>query len=316
MRILVVGGTAFVGRAIVETAVARGHEVTVLHRGETEPVDLPPVEHLHVDRLGDLSVLAGREFDSVLDVCAYFPRHVATLADALAGRVGHYTFISTISVYPDDVVTGATESSPIRQPPFPDSEIPVGSAYGDLKAACETVVQQRFAGRALIIRPGYIVGPYDTTDRYTSYVRRAALDDPLLMPGDPADPMQVVDVRDLAEFTVARVEATDIETYLVVGEDTTFGDIATIACEAAGTSPKVEWIVSDDITDGASGDAFEFPLWSPDAGGFLRLDPAKALAAGLLRRPPLETTADTLVWDVLRGRPPLKVTSMRRGQGT
>jgi len=312
MKVLVVGGTQFVGRAIVETAYERGHDITLLHRGETEPSDLPAVEHLHADRLGDLSMLADREFDAVVDVCAYFPRHVTTLADALGDRVRHYTFISTISAYPDNLANGATETTSIRQPPFPDTESQAGENYGGLKAACESVVRQRFAERALIVRPGYVVGPYDVTDRYTSYVRRAALDDPLLMPGGPEDPMQLIDVRDLAEFTVLRVEFRDTETYVVVGVDTTFGEIANVTREAAGTRPKVDWVAPEDMGDDKSGEVTEFPLWSPNPSGLLRFDATKAVNAGLTRRPLLDTTADTLAWDVLRGCPPLKVSSPRR----
>ena len=305
MKILVVGGTKFVGRAIVERAYADGHEVTLLHRGESEAADLPDVEHVHADRLGDLSVLSDRTFDAVVDVCAYFPRHVSTLADALGDRTGHYTFISTISAYPDDTPARSTELTPIRQPPFPDTEVVTGETYGALKAACETVVQQRFSGRALIIRPGYIVGPNDTTDRYTTYVRRAALDDPLLMPGKPEGPMQIVDVRDVANFTIERLEQRDTETYVVVGEDTTFGEIAQVTREAAGTSPKIEWVGAEDLDLNADGDAAGFPLWSSESDDFLRFDATKAIDAGLSYRTLLDTTADTLVWDVLRGRPPL-----------
>ena len=204
MRLLVIGGTHFVGRAVVEDAVARGHAVTVFHRGGTEPDGFPDAEHVHGDRDGGLDPLRGRSWDVVLDTCGYMPRVVRASAELLADGVEHYGFISTLSVYPDDTPGGMNEETPIYGPPFPDTEEITEASYGPLKAACEAEVQAAFPGRCLIVRPGYIVGPHDPSDRFTSWVRRAAAGGPMLAPRPSSEALQVVDARDLGAFTLDR----------------------------------------------------------------------------------------------------------------
>ncbi|HKH88258.1 MAG TPA: hypothetical protein VKA05_05520, partial [Acidimicrobiales bacterium] len=243
MRLLVIGGTHFVGRAYVEQAVERGHDVTVFHRGADEPVGFPAVEHLHGDRLTGLAVLGGRDWDSALDTCAYFPRAVGLLGEALSERVGHYAFVSTLSVLPDPLPVGATEATPTHGPPYPESEEVTADTYGPLKVACELAVGAGFP-RALVIRPGYIVGPHDPTGRFTSFVRRAARGGEMLAPGPPEAPVQVVDVRDLASFMLDRVEAGDTDTYGVVGpgEPLTMEGWLEVVREAAGASTAFTWV--------------------------------------------------------------------------
>jgi 2'-hydroxyisoflavone reductase len=211
VKILVVGGTKFVGRAFVEEAIRRGHDVTVFHRGSTEPNGFPNVRHLHGDRDGGLDALAGTRWDAALDTCAYIPRLVRELASVIGDTLDHYTFVSTLSVLGDPIPAGATEETPVFGPPFPDTEDITNETYGPLKVACEVEARTAFADRLLIIRPGYIVGPYDPTDRFTYWARRPAAGGEMLAPGPPDAPFQVVDARDLGAFMLDRIEAGDAE---------------------------------------------------------------------------------------------------------
>lgn len=242
MDILVVGGTQFVGRAFVEEAARRGHSITVFHRGTTEPSDFPDVEHLHGDRNGDLAVLKGRAWDVALDSSAYAPRAVSELAAGIGRSVGHYTLVSTISVYPLDTPPGATERSPVRSAPDPGAEEVTGDTYGPLKVACETEGRSGFEGRCLVVRPGYIVGPHDPTDRFTSYVRRAAGGGEMLAPGPPEAAFQVLDVRDFASFIADRVEAGDVETYCVTGPSITIRETLETAVGVGGAGTELTWV--------------------------------------------------------------------------
>ncbi len=241
MKILTIGGTRFFGRAFVEEAARRGHEVTVFHRGESEPTDLPQVEHLHGDRKDGLELLAGRSWDAVLDTCAFVPREVSDLAAAIGDRIGHYTLVSSLSVHPDDLPVGATEDTPTHQPPFPDTEEVTEETYGPLKVACEVEAAAVFGGRLLVIRPGYIVGPHDPTDRFTYWVRRAAAGGEMLAAGPPDAPIQGIDARDLGTFVLDRVEASDTDTYGVVGpaEPATTADVVEAARTAGGAGHLV-----------------------------------------------------------------------------
>ena len=226
MQLLVIGGTHFVGRALVEDAVERGHEVTVFHRGPAEPAGFPPVEHVHGDRDGGLEGLAGRTWDAAIDTCGYVPRVVRDSARLLADAVRSYTFISTLSVYPDDAPAGCNEGTPTHQPPFPDTEEITDESYGPLKVACEREALDAFSGRCLVVRPGYIVGPHDPSDRFTYWVRRAAAGGRMLAPGPQDHALQVVDVRDLGAFTLDHVEAGTADVFGVVGphEPLTWGE--------------------------------------------------------------------------------------------
>ena len=195
MRILVVGGTIFVGRALTEVALARGHAVTLLNRGKSGAAVPAGVEQLTADRNGDLSVLQGREWDAVIDTCAYFPRQVRSLRTALGGAP-HYTLISTVSVYADHARPGLNEESPLATPILDDTITTVDAgSYGPLKSGCEAV-----AGTGnLIIRPGIIAGPHDPTGRFAYWIRRLADEGEFLAPGDGSAALQVIDARDLAE---------------------------------------------------------------------------------------------------------------------
>jgi 2'-hydroxyisoflavone reductase len=309
VRLLVIGGTQFVGRAFVEEAVERGHEVTVFHRGSTEPEELPEVEHLHGDRDGGLGVLEGGTWDGALDTCAYVPRLVREAAAALAGSVRHYTLVSTLSVHADPMPIGSTEDTPLHLPPFPDTEEITGETYGPLKVACEVEARSAWGERLLIVRPGYIVGPHDPTDRFTYWVRRAADAGEMLAPGPPEAPFQVVDVRDLVAFMLAQIEESDTNVYGVVGpgEALTMADVLDTSRAVAGADTRMTW-VAQDVLHALGDDQFIWlPMWHPDDAGAHTYDPSRAMGAGLRHRPFSETVEAILEWDRGRGRPKLKV---------
>jgi 2'-hydroxyisoflavone reductase len=307
VKILAVGGTRFFGRAFVEEAARRGHEVSVFHRGESEPKDLPGVEHLHGDRKDGLELIAGRTWDAVLDTCAFVPREVRELAEAIGDRVAHYTLVSSLSVHPDDLPVGATEETPTHQPPFPDTEEATDAAYGPLKVACEMEAASAFAERLLVIRPGYIVGPHDPTDRFTYWVRRAAAGGEMLAAGPPGASIQGIDARDLGTFVLDRIEGGDTDTYGVVGpaEPATMAGVLEAARSAGGADTAFVWADQDWVL--GLGDRHEtwFPMWHPQLPGFHAYDAKKAAASGLRPRPFEETIAETLDWDRRRGLPPL-----------
>jgi 2'-hydroxyisoflavone reductase len=308
VRLLVIGGTRFVGRAFVEQAVRHGHDVAVFHRSVSEPEDFPSVEHLHGDRDGDLGLLRGRSWDAVLDTCAYVPRAVREAAAVLQGFAGHYTLVSTLSVHPDDMPAGSTEEAATFRSPFPQTEMVTEETYGPLKVACEHEASAAFGNRCLIIRPGYIVGPHDPSDRFTFYLRRAAGGGEMAAPGPPDAPLQVIDVRDLAAFMLGRVEAADSGVFGVAGpgERIVMRDVLETARDVAGADTTFTW-VSEGFLEAVGDQAQEwFPMWEPWLPGLHSYDAAKAVAAGLRFRPFTETVHDTLAWDQERGQPDLR----------
>src|SRR5882762_6808084 len=202
MRILVLGGTRFLGRGFVVAAQARGHELTLFNRGRTNPELHPRVERILGDRDGGLGALAGRTWDAVVDPSGFFPRVVGASARALAGSVGRYLFVSSISVYAEPIPHGVDETAPVAPLADPAVEDIGGGAYGGLKALCEDRVREAFGERATVVRPGLIVGPHDTTDRFPYWPRRIARGGEVLAPGEPSAPVQLIDARDLAAFMV------------------------------------------------------------------------------------------------------------------
>jgi 2'-hydroxyisoflavone reductase len=300
MRMLFIGGTRFVGRAMAEAALKSGHDVTVLHRGKTSPDDLPGAEHLLADRDQDLSPLDGREFDATVDVCAYVPRQVDVLAAALGRRGGHHVFISTMSVYADTDAPGLTEDSPLVDPPAPGVEEVTNETYGGLKVLCERAALAAYGEDNLtIVRPTYVVGPRDYTFRFPWWVRRVAAGGEVLAPGPQASPMQVVDARDQGSWTVKLAEAGTPGTFNGIGTGLPFGfdDMLTATVEAVGppgttlTWVDGDWLVKEGVT------ALHLPLWNEGSVEWtLAGDNARARATGLEPRPLAETIADTLSW--------------------
>jgi 2'-hydroxyisoflavone reductase len=288
MRILVIGGTSFVGRHMAQTALDRGHEVTLFNRGKTNPDVLPQAERLTGDRNSDLSALDGRDWDATIDVCAYVPRQVRTVLESLGTRGGHYVFVSTISVFPDETPTLYTEDSPLREPAW-DDEL-VMEKYGELKVACEQVARELAGDRLLVIRPGYVIGPYDPTHRFTYWVERVAeARSPMATP-DVAQPLQCIDGRDLAAFTISRLEAGDGTAYNVTAPAPapTFGQVLETIGRGVGQSlPELRAVGFDE----------RLPLAAPpDDWSLMEADLSKPVAAGLTWRPLEQTVADTFDW--------------------
>jgi 2'-hydroxyisoflavone reductase len=293
MRILILGGTKFLGRHTVDAALARGHDVTLFNRGQTRPELFPGVEKLRGDRDGDIGALEGRSFDAVVDTSGYVPRVVAATLDAL-GDVGHYTFVSSISVY-GEVPTPPTEATPVAELAEPTED--VGEAYGPLKADCEDVVRERFPD-AFVPRPGLIVGPWDPTGRFTYWPARLADGGRVLAPAPQDADAQVIDVRDLAAWIVRAAEDGLAGTYNAVDRPTTRAALVETCRRVAGMEAEVIWVDSGFLLEHEVGEWMELPLWlaSREWAGMLSVDPGAAFAAGLETRPLEETARDTLDW--------------------
>lgn len=290
MRILMIGGTRLVGRQIATAALERGHDVTLFNRGKADPDGLPGARLLIGDRDRDLSALtdAGETWDATIDVCAYHPGQVRRLLDALDGRGGHYTFISTISVYAHDRVSeGYGEDAELLPADWDDT---AGmERYGESKVACEQLAAELAGDRLLVIRPGYVIGPYDYTERFTHWIRKVAAGEPFDAPA--ADqPLQGVDGRDLGAFTVACTEklANDVFHVTAPQEVPTFREILGRIADALGTTvPEARWSDPDDERD-------DLPLAAPrEWWPFMKADLSKAMDAGLTWRPLEDTVRDT-----------------------
>jgi 2'-hydroxyisoflavone reductase len=299
VKLLVLGGTKFLGRHAVDAALADGHEVTMFTRGQTSPELFPEVEHLEGDRDGKLDALAGRTWDGVVDTSGYVPRIVRQSTELLRDAVGRYVFVSSISVYGD--FSGAiTEATPVAELEDPDSE-EILESYGALKAACERVVEQAFGDRSARVRAGLIVGPFDPTDRFTYWPRRIAAGGEVLGPGDPGAPVQFVDARDLAAWLVRLALDGPGGVFNATGpsERLTFGELLDRARAAIGSDANVVWTEEQRVLDAGVQPWTELPLWLPgtDFAGMARADISRAVDAGLRFRPLEETVLDTLAWD-------------------
>jgi 2'-hydroxyisoflavone reductase len=309
MRILFVGGTRFVGRAMAESAVTAGHEVTLLHRGQTNDPALDQVEHLLADRNGDLSVLAGREFDATVDVCAYVPRHVRTLAAALDGRGGHHVLVSSVSAYAEPAGPGYDEDSPLARLDDPTVEEVTGETYGGLKVLCEEAAAEAYGAEHLaVLRPTYVVGPHDYTGRFTWWVRRVAAGGEVLAPGPYDAPMQVIDARDQGDLAVRVCENATAGPLTVATPAPPYGlgdllDATVAAVGPAGT--HLTWV--DPAWYAEQGGTYQTaPLWTEgSAEHVMAADPARAVAAGLRTRPVEQTVADTWAWIQQAGPEPV-----------
>ena len=307
MKLLVIGGTRFVGRHLVEAALARGAAVTLFNRGQSAPAP-PGAEHRQGDRSGDLAALANGEWDAVIDTCGYLPGEVARMAQALAGRVGCYAFVSSLSVYAS-AATPNREGSALGVIDDTDTNIIDGRTYGPLKALCEAEVQRRFGAAALILRPGLIVGPHDPTQRFTFWparLGRASDGDTVLAPGTPDTPVQIIDARDLAAFVLRCLEAGTRGVFNVVSEPgrLTMGEVLASCAAAAGVSVRFQWCDVAALQAQGLEPWNDLPLVVPtteDYRAFMCNDVSQALAAGLALRPLAQTVADTLAW--YRGLP-------------
>ncbi len=297
MRILVIGGTQFVGRHIVEAALAAGDDVTLFHRGRTNPELFAEAEHRWGDRDRDLSALAAGEWDATVDTSAYVPRQVRTLAAALGRRGGRYVQISSVSAYGGATGPAMTEDAPLAELDDPATEVVDGQTYGGLKALCERAAREAFGSGPIdavsIVRPTYVVGPHDHTGRFTYWIERVARGGQVLAPGPRANPFQVIDARDLAPFVVLLAHGAVHGTFHTVSPAPPFSfeDFLTAAVGEVGPpGTRLVWVDADPLAEAGMTPA-ELPLW---AGTDLdrdvsALDPSRAIAAGLRPRPLAQT---------------------------
>jgi 2'-hydroxyisoflavone reductase len=309
MKLLILGGTRFLGRHLVTAAQAHGHEVTVFNRGNyaTE------VESIKGDRHTELHKLQGRQWDAVVDTSGHLPRAVSAAAKVLSNEVERYVFISSQNVYKDVSIPGIEETYPLRT--LTDEQIEranaidtsgqpsYGELYGGLKALCEQAAEEAMPNRVLIIRPGLIVGPDDYTDRFTYWPARVARGGEVLAPGRPERYIQFIDVRDLAEWTISMIERKATGAYNTHGlpNSLTMQQLLEECKSVTGSDAELTWISEDFLLHENVAAWSEMPLWLPEEAaphlkGFMFINPDKAIKAGLNFRPLRDTIRDTLAW--------------------
>jgi 2'-hydroxyisoflavone reductase len=310
LRILVLGGTRFIGIYITELAIKRGHRVTLFNRGKTNPQLFAKLEKLKGDRDGQLDSLRGRKWDVVIDDSGFIPRQVRLSAELLAPSVRQYLFMSSVSVYAN-FAAAADEDSPVGRLSDERIEKVDENTYGPLKALCEKALSAALPGRVTLLRPGYIVGPGDNSDRFTYWPARAARGGEMLAPDAAADPIQFVDVRDLARFTLDLLERNVAGTFNVVSASGQFtmGDLvdASVRCANAVAQPSAPprpiWVPAEFMRQHDVSFATDMPIWSDPTGadaGFAKTSASRALAAGLTIGAITDTVCDTLVWHLAR----------------
>lgn len=309
LRILILGGTGFTGPHQVRYALSRGHLITLFNRGK-QPHEWPGrVEELIGDRnTGDLKALEGREWDVCIDNPTTLPFWVRDAGRVLRGKIKHFIFISTISVYADDL-NPADESAPVAEYPGKDAmaetmesfRAKAGELYGPLKALSEKEAEKEFPGKVTIIRPGLIVGPGDETDRFTYWPVRLSRGGEVLAPGDGSDPVQFIDARDLAEWTIRMSEVPVMGTFNATGPEhpLQMKEMLTSIAAAIHADAKLVWVPTDFLESQKVEAWSDMPVWVPGRGnsaGFAKRSIRKALAAGLTFRPLVTTASDTLGW--------------------
>jgi len=316
MKLLILGGTLFLGRHLVLAAQKRNHELTLFNRGNHPSPDFPNLETLHGDRHSDLAKLQGRRWDAVVDTSGYLPRTVRASAKALSQSVDRYVFISSISAYAGFSVPGIDETAPLAtltaeqreeanaiDTSGPASAVNYGKLYGGLKALCEQEVEAALPNRTLIIRPGLLVGPDDYTDRFTYWPVRVARGGEVLAPGRPDRYVQFIDVRDLAEWTVRMIETKGTGTYNANGlpNELTMATVLQDCKTATGSDASFTWVDEDFLLQEGVAAWGEMPLWMPEEAaphlkGFMFINCDRAVAAGLTFRALSVTVKDLLTW--------------------
>jgi 2'-hydroxyisoflavone reductase len=310
LRILILGGTGFIGPHQVRYALARGHKLTLFNRGR-RPKEWPaPVEELVGDRnTGHLEALEGREWDACVDNPTTLPFWVRDAGQVLKGKVKHYVFVSTLSVYGGEKDAGQDESAPLAEykgaDPMKETidtlRASVETLYGPLKARSEKEAQKWFSAQTTVVRPGLIVGPGDESDRFTYWPVRLDRGGEVLAPGDGKDPVQLVDARDLAEWTIRLVEARTLGVFNAMGpeRELTMGAMLDATREAVGSKPTLAWVSAEFLEQQKVSAWGDMPVWVPgkgDTAGFSRRSNRKAVGAGLAFRPIADTARDTLAW--------------------
>ena len=306
MKLVVLSGTVFLGRHLVDSALRRGHEVTIFTRGKSNPDVYPEVEKLQGNRDGNMEALEGRTWDAVLDTSGYIPRIVKASADLLAPAAKLYCFISTISVYADFSRPNFDEDTALGTTPDETVEEVTGATYGPLKVLCEKAVQEAFPGRALIVRPGLIVGPLDHTDRFSYWPRRIAQGGEVLAPGDGNDPVQIIDGRDLADWTISMVEKGATGVYNATGPAAPLAikEVVDQCLDTTGSGADITWVSAEFLKEKGVTPWGDLPSWIPAEGPLAYMQSAdvrRAVDNGLTFRPLSETILDTLAY--LAGRP-------------
>lgn len=304
MDILVIGGSRFVGRHLVEAALARGHSVTLFNRG-SRPEVFPDLELIRGDRDGDLSSLEGRRWDAVIDTCGYVPRQLRASAGSLADAVGHYTFISSISVYADHEAADQDEDAPLALLREETEEI-TGETYGALKALCEQEAEACLPGRVLIVRPGLVVGPFDPTDRFTYWPARLDAGGEVLAPGPAGAPVQWIDARDMAAWVLGAIERNEAGRFNAVSpaRRDTMGDLLEACRIAAGNDAELIWVDADFLRAHGVQPFVDLPFWLPGAASnFMTVAGGRAHTSGLRARPVIDSVRDTLAWHRTREAP-------------
>jgi nucleoside-diphosphate-sugar epimerase len=303
VRVLILGGTLFVGRHLVEAALERGHDVTLFNRGQTGPGLYPELETRHGDRAaGDLESLREGTWDAVFDTSARVPRWVREAAALLADRVGHYAFVSSCSVYSDTTLPGTNESSPVHAlEDETTEEITSADVYGGLKVLCERELERALPGRSLSARAGLIVGPYDGTGRFTYWVHRIARGGDVLAPEPRDQPVQLIHGRDLAEWLLDMAEKGESGTYNATGPETplTMQRLLEAIVAETGSDARLVWVDEGYLVENGVEAWSDLPLWvapggNPEVANFLAVDVTRAVTAGLRFRPLARTIRDTL----------------------
>jgi len=299
MKLLILGGTRFLGRNLVEIALAQGHEITLYNRGKTNPDLFPQVEHLRGDRDSNLKPLQGRKWDAVVDTCGYVPRIVKESAELLADSVEHYTFISSLNAYADFTKPGIDEDSALATIEDKTVEEVTNETYGPLKVLCEQTAEETMPGRLLVLRCGLIVGPHDPSDRFTYWPVRINLGGEVLAPSPPQQQTQFIDVRDLVEFILLMAEKKQTGIYNTVGPDfrLTMQQLLEECNKVTGNKAKLIWVSEEFLIEKET----YLPVWVPKEWiGISSVNCDKAISAGLSFRPLTDTIRDTLNWHATR----------------
>jgi 2'-hydroxyisoflavone reductase len=316
LRVLIFGGTGFIGPHFVRVLRESGHKLTLFNRGKRNPGLFPDIETLIGDRNGKIDALKGRDWDVVIDDSGYFPAQVRASAELLRDRVHHYIYVSSISAYADLTPPGIDEDYRLAPLKDPDAKQITEENYGGLKAACEQIVEQTYGKRQAVIRPSYIVGPGDTTDRFTYWPVRAARGGEMLAPGAPRDPIQFIDVRDLADFMRLAVERRIAGRYNLCNPPgaVTIGDVLETSKRLANAGTTFVWADAAFLQKNKLLESGEIPIWSPATGEFAGaalVSSARAVAQGLRFRNLETTVRDTLSWH--EQRPPAQKEKLRAG---
>ena len=320
VKLLILGGTEFLGRYLVHAALSRGHEITLFNRGQTNPHLFPDVEKLRGDRGGDLSALEGRSWHAAIDTCGYASSKVRATAGLLSASIGHYTFISSISVYRDFTIVGLDETGPVATLDAPEDETN-DESYGARKVLCERAAEEMMPGRVLSVRAGLIVGPYAGIDRFPYWLRRMAQGGEVLAPGSPEAAVQLIDVRDLAEWVITMAEARSVGIFNATGppKRLTFQQMLEHCHTFAAPDTRITWVDEDFLIAEGVVPFSELPLWLPKGSypGFFAIDCRRAWSNGLSCRSLTDTARDTLLWDRERNHatePPKRPTVLAEGR--